>query len=244
MTTWTVNSLIERRLLVNYRISPEYAAPLIPEPLRPLLVSGHAVGGLCFIRLGQIRLSKTPRILGFTTENVAHRFAVEWDDADGTHTGVYIPRRDTDSWITSAVGGRAFPGLHHPARFRAEETGGKIQIDVLSRDHKVRIAVESEPAQSLKSDLFGSIDAAVEFFRNAAVGFSPAAGGEVLEGVRLECSSWVARPMTITGINSSLFDDTSRFPSGACILDSALVMQNLPASWVTCPSLRLIDRAA
>jgi Uncharacterized conserved protein (COG2071) len=83
MITDVVDCTIERRLLVNYRIEPEFVAPLLPEPFRPQLVNGYAVGGVCFLRLGQIRPARVPQALGLTTENVAHRFAVEWDTDEG-----------------------------------------------------------------------------------------------------------------------------------------------------------------
>jgi len=35
-----LSSLVERRLLVNYRVDPEIAARLLPVPLRPQLVAG------------------------------------------------------------------------------------------------------------------------------------------------------------------------------------------------------------
>ena len=39
----TMSSVIERRLLVNYRVDPEVATSLLPAPLRPQLVNGWAV---------------------------------------------------------------------------------------------------------------------------------------------------------------------------------------------------------
>ncbi|MFJ2628358.1 hypothetical protein ACIO6T_34380 [Streptomyces sp. NPDC087532] len=38
-----LSSVIERRLLVNYRVDPDPAARLLPEPLRPHVVHGYAV---------------------------------------------------------------------------------------------------------------------------------------------------------------------------------------------------------
>ena len=40
-----VAGVIERRILANYRVRPEFAAALIPAPFRPLTVRGWAVGG-------------------------------------------------------------------------------------------------------------------------------------------------------------------------------------------------------
>jgi len=50
-----MSSVIERRLLVNYRVDPEVAASLLPAPLRPQLVNGWAVAGVCLIRLRRLR---------------------------------------------------------------------------------------------------------------------------------------------------------------------------------------------
>ena len=46
------------------------------------------------------RITAHPGV-GIRTENVAHRFAVEWDGDDCTQVGVFIPRRDTNSRITA-----------------------------------------------------------------------------------------------------------------------------------------------
>ena len=45
-----MSSVIERRLLVNYRVDPGVARSLLPAPLRPQVVNGWAVAGICLIR--------------------------------------------------------------------------------------------------------------------------------------------------------------------------------------------------
>ena len=117
-----MSSVIERRLLVNYRVDQEVAASLLPTPLRPQLVNGWAVAGICLIRLGRLGPSWVPGWAGMRTENAAHRIAVEWDGTGGRLSGVYIPRRDTDSVATVLAGGRLFPGEHHRASFDACKT--------------------------------------------------------------------------------------------------------------------------
>jgi uncharacterized protein YqjF (DUF2071 family) len=119
-----VSSVIERRLLVNYRVDPEVAASLLPAPLRLQLVNGWAVAGICLIRLGQLRPSWVPSWAGLRTENAAHRIAIEWDGVSGRQTGVYIPRGDSDSVVTFLVGGRLVPGEHHRASFGSARLRG------------------------------------------------------------------------------------------------------------------------
>jgi hypothetical protein len=232
MTAKTVACTIERRLLVNYRIEPDLVARLLPWPFRPQLVSGLAVGGVCFIRLGGLRAGHLPRVPRLVCENAAHRFAVEWDDANGTQAGVYVPRRHTNSRITAAAGGKILPGSYRLAHFEVDEPGGQVRINVTSRDGHPQLAVTAVPAGALSSELFKSLDDAVGFFRRGALGFSPSAHAGRLDGVRLHSAAWAAQPMR-ADIRSRLFDDTAIFPPGTCSLDCALVMRNLPARWAT-----------
>src|ERR1044071_9711748 len=58
-----VHGVIRRRLLVNFRIDPETAQAQLPKPFRPKLHDGYAVGGICLIRLEEIRPRFMPRVL-------------------------------------------------------------------------------------------------------------------------------------------------------------------------------------
>src|SRR5262245_14353375 len=112
---------VDRRLLVNYSADPGVIARLLPAPFRPQVVRGRAVAGICLIRLRHMRPAGLPSWLGLVSENAAHRVAVEWDTPRGVRSGVYIPRRDSDSLVNVVVGGRAYPGVHHRARFDVDE---------------------------------------------------------------------------------------------------------------------------
>jgi hypothetical protein len=238
-----IDCTIERRLLVNYRIDPDVVAAQLPEPFRPQLVSGWAVGGVCFIRLASTRPHRIPKQVGLTTENVAHRFAVEYDDQDGTHCGVYIPRRDTNSLLTSLAGDRAFPGQHHLARFDVQEDPSRIQIKVLSRDRQVRLNVVAHPDSQLHAELFSSVDQAGDFFRRGCLGWSPSPRRAAFDAVRLESQTWDVRALTVEEMTSSLFDNRDIFPPGSAILDFALLMENVPISWTTQSPLKTAQPA-
>jgi Uncharacterized conserved protein (COG2071) len=231
MISRNVDCVIERRLLVSYRIDPGQVEALLPRPFRPHLVNGHAVGGVCFIRMGALRPAHFPRAAGLTTENAAHRFAVEWDDDQGSNTGVWIPRRDTSSRITATMGASIFPGAYHHARFRVTESARMIHIGVRSRDGAMSLSVTAAPATALNSQLFESMNEATNFFRRGALGFSPSTTHGCLDGVHLHSTNWTARPMSISAMNSSLFDDATTFPDGSRALDSALLMTNITARW-------------
>ena len=42
-----IQGVIERRILVNYRVDPAVLAAQLPAPFRPQLVDGWAMAGIC-----------------------------------------------------------------------------------------------------------------------------------------------------------------------------------------------------
>lgn len=228
-----LEGVVERRLLVNYRVDPDVAARLLPAPFRPELVDGSAVAGICLIRLGQLRPARGPRLTGgLRSENAAHRIAVEWDTPDGTATGVYIPRRDTASLLNTLLGGRLFPGDHHRARFTVQETDRNLRVAFESTDGTASVDVSVEVADDLgPSRLFGSVDEASQFFRNDSVGYSATRRCDRLDGIELRTNAWRVEPARVTAARSSFFDDLDRFPPGSATLDCALLMRDVPVTW-------------
>jgi hypothetical protein len=228
----SMSSVIERRLLVNYRVDPEVAARLLPEPMRPELVNGWAVAGICLIRLGRLRPSWMPGWAGMRTENAAHRIAVEWDAPGGRRSGVYIPRRDSDSVATVLAGGRLFPGEHHRANFDVRETDRDLHVAFASTDGTARVSIDIRVAQQLRgSALFPGLRDASDFFRHGSAGFSATRDRGRLDGLELRADRWVVEPAEVRSVSSSFFDDARLFPPGSATLDCALVMRDIPAAW-------------
>lgn len=225
-------SVIERRLLVNYRLDPDAAARLLPGHMRPDLANGYAVGGICLIRLARLRPKALPAKLGVTTENAAHRIAVVWDGPGGPERGVYIPRRDTSSRFTTVVGGRVFPGEHHHARFDVQESADRLQVSFRSADATAHAGVEVRVDDELGgSKLFEDLPTASRFFQDAPVGCSARTSGPALDIVKLTTASWAVSPTRMLSVESSFFSDVERFPAGAAEPDCALLMRNIPAVW-------------
>ena len=227
-----VTATVERRLLVNYRVEPEVVARLLPEPFVPVTVDGWAVAGICLIRLGGLRPSAAPGLVGFTSENAAHRIAVEWETDQGVARGVFIPRRDTSSRLTTLAGGRLFPGVHQRASFRVGEAGGRYEVAMASPDGTMNLRVAAALADDLpRGSVFGSLGAASEFFRKGSLGWSVTRRPGVYDGVELRAPGWRIEPARAEAVASSFFDDPRRFPPGTALLDSALLMRDLASEW-------------
>lgn len=227
-----IRGIIDRRILVNFRVDPEVISKILPSPFRPQLVNGHCIAGICLIRLKQIRPSFLPWIFGVSSENAAHRIAVEWDVDDETRTGVYVPRRDTSSWLNSMAGGRLFPGRYHRASFEVEENEDHFHVAMESNDGAGSVKVSGDVSLKLASEsTFESMAEISQFFASGCLGYSPNASGAQFDGMELCAFHWHVDALDVTDVDSSFFDDRSVFPKGSVAFDSALLMRDIEHEW-------------
>jgi hypothetical protein len=228
----TLEGTIDRRLLVNYRVDPDYLQRLLPAPFRPKRIHGMGIAGICLIRLQYLRPRALPAALGLTSENAAHRIAVEWEEQGEYREGVYIPRRDTSSRFTALVGGRLFPGVHHHARFQVREADETFRVHMASDDGQTRVTVTANLATQLPAhSIFASLEEASAFFEHGLLGYSVTNQAGKLDVLELRCQKWMVEPLRVSEVQSSFFDDQERFPAGTAELDCALVMRSIRHQW-------------
>ncbi len=233
-----IRGVIDRRILLNYRVDAEVLARRLPPPFRPKTIHGDGMAGICLIRLKSVRPKFSPSWLGLASENAAHRAAVEWDDHGLTRQGVYIFRRDTSSRLNALAGGRLFPGIHHHARFTVGESGDQLSIALNSDDEFTRIAIRgTQSAAWPQKSVFDSIEEASAFFEAGSVGYSPTGSPRCFQGLELECQNWQVTALDVEHVESSFFDDTRRFPKGSIELDCALLMRDIEHEWHGMPDL-------
>lgn len=235
----TISGIIRRRLLLNYRVSPEVVQALLPEPFRPKLIEGYAVAGICLIRLEEIRPKGLPKILGISSENSAHRIAVQWKNNNGTREGVFVPRRDTDSRMNALAGGRIFPGVHHLSRFTVKDQSGRISLRVDTGDTESPLVdVEtSETNEFPKDSIFRTLQESSQFFESGCVGYSSRPNSCKLDGLLLEVTDWQVSPLVVNSVRSSYFDDHSIFPQDSIEFDHALLMRDISHEWHSEPPM-------
>lgn len=230
-----IEGVIRRRLLINFRADPEVVRQILPSGMSSKLHCGHSVVGICLIRLEKVRPKGMPTLISLSSENAAHRIAVEWNEDGQVREGVFIPRRDTDSGINALAGGRLFPGEHHHSRFDVVDTGESVSLKMLAAD-LTEIAVEARKASVLPpSSLFASLDEASQFFQGGCVGYSVTSDEGRFEGVELCVSGWNVAPLAVTKVESSYFGDKGRFPEGSIEFDHGLIMRDIPHEWHSAP---------
>lgn len=228
----TIQGIIRRRILANFRVEPAIMQRQLPPRFRPKLHNGFAVAGICLIRLEHIRPQRMPEIIGLSSENAAHRVAVLWDEDNESREGVYISRRDTNSQLNHLLGGRIFPGEHHAARFTVSESGGAIELSMRSDDGDVAVDVEGVIAESMPStSIFASLAETSKFFEGGSLGYSVTKDPGRLDGLKLETKDWRVQPLQIGKVYSTYFADAEKFPAGSIAFDHALIMRNVAHEW-------------
>jgi len=229
---FSVEAVIRRRLLVNFRVRPDVLEEILPPPFEPRLVSGWGMAGICLIGLGNLRPEGVPAVLGLRTENAAHRIAVEWTDEIGRRQGVYIPHRDTNSRLVRALGGRLFPGLYRPGTFSIHEDQGYVSVRVDTSDGQTSAFVCGHVSDRLaEGSIFESLDEASKFFEVGNLGFSPSADSNRLDGLELLSKWWEVQSLRVDTVESGFFGNTHLFPIGSIEFDSALIMRGIPCRW-------------
>ena len=229
MNILIIEGVIDRRILINFIVDKEVVQKVIPAPFRPKTYQGKAIVGICLIRLKYIRPKGLPSIVGFSSENGAHRIGVEWIEKGVTNEGVYIPRRDTSSLFNNLVGGRIFPGQHHLAKFNVKESNGRYSVAFKS-DDKTTLSIDAiETAEFNSNSIFENIENASNFLKTGAIGYSP--NKEKFDGLKLETFEWKVSPLHVNSVQSSFFADEAIFPKGSVKFDNALLMKQIKHEW-------------
>jgi Uncharacterized conserved protein (COG2071) len=236
----SIHGIIDRRVLLNYRIDPDVLKRVLPAPFQPKLYKGHGIGGVCMIRFKQLRPRFVPAWLGLGSENAAHRIAVEWEQDGQKREGVFIPRRDTNSWFNKTLGGRFFPGIFERSRFASRDSDTSVALRIVRADGGTEISFAGRLSDQLPpGSIFPSVQDAAAFFSLGATGYSATHTEGHYHGMELHSLNWTISPLVIEEAQSCFFDDRARFPAGSAVQDCALLMRGIEHEWHSRPDLYL-----
>ena len=225
----TIKGVIDRRILINFTADPAVVAAILPPPFRPKLYQNRVLVGICLIRLKNIKPKGFPSFMGLSSENGAHRIAIEWEENGQVKEGVFVPRRYTSLKLNACVGGRLFPGKHYLADFKVQEADGKYAVNLLSADGTTVAIAAAESAAFEANSIFGTLENASGFFERGEVGYSP--NGAKFDGLRLQTKQWLVKPLRVSQVQSSFFENESIFPKGSVKFDNALLMTKIEHEW-------------
>lgn len=196
-----------RRLLVNFRIDPDALAAILPAPFEPRTVGDVAIGGVCCLRLRNVRPRGVPAAFGIDSENAAHRFGVEWEDDDGERqAGVYVPRRDTSSRLVERFGSRTF-GRHGLADFEVTAGDGRYGVSMRGRRDDTRIRVSGTVSDDLPADsVFDAVPDAAGYHECGTRGYSPAPDGSRFDCLAVTMDDWPVCPLAVDEVEASFLE--------------------------------------
>ncbi len=222
-----IRGVIERRILVNYRLDVGTLEAVLPEPFggREVGESGKGIGSICLMRVGDARMSFAPEAFGVSVETATHRISAVREKNGETEHCVYVPRRDVSSQFCAAMGERLLPAELNCGDFRVEERNGVCRIRVDCGEEFAGVEVEErEDVETEWESVFDSIGSAAEFFCEAGMRYSPS--GDRYEGVELCPREWEMEPVEVTGSRSSFFERLD-----GAELDSAFRMEGIEHEW-------------
>src|SRR5439155_16159988 len=123
----------------------------------------------------------------------------EWDDGGVIRQGVYVRRRDTNSWLNTFAGGRVFPGIHSHASFTLQETDTHFEVALRSDDGVTSLSVIGDVAADLAaSSIFESLAEASAFFQAGSLGYSATPNPRRFQELELRCQRWQVEPLCVS----------------------------------------------
>jgi hypothetical protein len=225
-----ITGIIDHRILLNFRVNPDVMQRALPDVFRPKVVSGYAIGGICQVSLSKMRAKGLPEVVGTRSHNAAHRIAVVGPTGDG----VFVPRRDTDSFLNKLAGGRLFPGIYSRARFNVGGSGDEYSVTIHDRDQNPIMSIAASVVDRLPAgSVFSDMNEASDFFLGGNLGWSPRPDGQGFDTIEMITHDWRIEPLYVTSWQSAFFSDESQFPAGSVEFDGAMIMRNIPHSWVS-----------
>jgi hypothetical protein len=202
----------------------------LPEEFTPKVVNEYAIGGICQVSLSGMRAKGMPSIVGTGSHNAAHRIAVNSSQGEG----VYVTRRDTNSWLNTMSGGKLFPGVYSKADFEVSSAGDCYSVRIVNKEKKLIMYIVAEVVSDLpEGSVFGSTEEVSEFFKTGNIGWSSREKSNQFDAIELQTVEWRMEPLKVKECSSAYFSDTSKFPEGSVEFDSAMIMRNLKHSWVS-----------
>ncbi len=231
MSLSVFRGVVERCMLLNYRLDLEVAKRLIPSPFQPRAWGPSALCTISWMRLRQLRPRFLPAVWGMSSENVACRIAVHWRQRGKPREGLLALRQDTSSRFNTLLTSRMFSAVQHHARFTILEEDHRYTITVDSDDKKTHLHVVASLApQMARSSVFRSLAEAAEFFRRATRVSATSRLGQ-FEGLELKTHAWQPLPLLVESLDCSYFRTLMPEAQSGITFDSALLLSEVEHQW-------------
>ena len=102
-----------------------------------------------------------------------------------------------------------------------------------SEDGKTHVAINGGVTDRFTAtSVFSTLSIASDFFKRGSLGYSVSHREGIYDGLELRCRDWKVESFQVENIESSYFDDRSRFPINSIHFDCALIMRAMEHEWL------------
>ena len=232
MRTPAVPNRMDRRILILYRFAPELAERVLLPGYQPRKLKGFALGGIALLRCAGVHSPLLPaRIVA--CENALHFVNGLRVVQHRAEAGVMVMRYDTSSRLHAWIGGeRRWHCRHHHARFRVVESAESIDIRCDSDDHQMHVAMKARVDRNMcRQSVFRSTDQVLHLLQNElrSLGLTRRDPGGLSSSRPIRTAQLI--PLSVERLESSVFGDARKFPSGSVEFDSAYWLRDDELVW-------------
>lgn len=110
-----------------------------------------------------------------------------------------------------------------------DEKNGNYHVSFKSSD-ATQISIDARETTNFNpQSLFGTLENASSFFEKGDLDYSP--NGDQFDGLQLKAYKWEVRPLDVSNVESSFFENKDIFPVGSVAFDNALLMTQVEHEW-------------
>jgi len=208
---------IERRYLVVYRVDPDAAALLVPTGAHPLEYHGATLVSLCYTRLAAARSPLLPRSLRSARHHLAWRIPIQ--KGEEARRGVWVPRRETSSWLSARCSGALSRSEYHQARFELNDDDASLQLTVLRHPDELVLSLRARRGGELRGSIFATPRQAREYMAGDGPVTPPDPLAPLLDRLHVE-DDCTLEPLAVDEVHVPGFEDGVLLPAESADFDS------------------------
>lgn len=220
--------------LVNFAMTPETLARVLPPPLEPDVAHGRAFLSVVIADMDRMRPAMLPAWCGISYRQVVYRAVVRC----GAERGVHFLRSDADNPFMVFMGNLLSFFEFHDARIVAERTPRAHHVD-LATEAGDRAAIHASfdlagASRAAPPDsVFGSLAEAQQFLVELYAAFRPRPGRRGVDTVRIRRGAWNISFVGAPRARFEFMDGSAAFPAGSTRLDSIMYVEDIEYYWRT-----------
>jgi hypothetical protein len=169
-----ISAQMLERYIFNFRMKPEAMERHLPATwLKPQVMNGWSVVSFCVLNLDRLTIWPIPPLLRFQTLSCAYRAGVIDHSGSAPTPSVYITDRNADLSLVARLGPILFHDSMPRVQFALSHEPHQKEVLVNFPDGQGLFSAEFKETDTLKSEVFASVDDFVHFIKGGVSSYTP-----------------------------------------------------------------------